>query len=109
MPDRTRRLSPSRAAAATLIVAQTAWIAAGFVFPALPGWTMFSRVERMPTELVDREGKVERVYDFVPRDLYVIDAFGARAIAAFVCRRERARAPWLLRWSDGRTEDACPR
>ena len=96
-------------AASALIAAQTAWIAAGFVFPSLPGWTMFARVERTPSILVDRNGRTESLFAFVPRDLYVIDAQGARAVAAFACRTHPERAPWILRWDDGSTENACSR
>lgn len=93
--------------ALALLAAQAAWIGAGFVFPALPGWTMFAKVERLPTALVDKNGKTESLHDFVPRDVYVTDLSGARAVAAFACRRMPERAPWRLRWNDGRAEDAC--
>jgi len=94
-------------AAIVLVAAQAAWIGAGFVFPALPGWTMFARFERLPTALVDKNGKAESLYSFVPTDVYVTGVSGARAIAAFACRRMPARAPWKLLWKDGRAEDAC--
>lgn len=94
-------------AAACLLAAQTAWAAAGFVFPALPGWTMFARFERLPTTLVDKDGRRESLYAFVPKDVYVSGLSGARAIAAFACRRRPERTPWKLLWKDGRSEDAC--
>lgn len=94
-------------AALTLIAAQAAWAAAGFVFPSLPGWTMFARFERLPTTLVDKDGRTESLYAFVPKDVYVSGLSGARAIAAFACRRMPERAPWRLRWKDGRAENAC--
>lgn len=90
-----------------LVAAQAAWIAAGFVFPDLPGWTMFARVEHVSASLLDRDGRAEDIFSFVARDVYVTDASGARAVAAFVCRRRPERAPWRIRWSDGRVEDAC--
>lgn len=96
-------------AAVALIAGQAAWAAAGAVFPGLPGWTMFSRVERARAELVDRDGRVRDLFSFVPPDVYVVDAAGAAAVAAWVCRAEPARAPWTLRWEDGRTEPACAR
>lgn len=103
-----KRRNAAELAAMTLVAAQAAWIAAGFVFPSLPGWTMFARVERVRATLVDNARREADLYDFVPRDVYVIDASGARAIAAFVCRARPERAPWVLRWDDGREEDACP-
>lgn len=106
MPERTRRLD--RTAAAALFAATAAWNAAGFFFPALPGWTMFSRAEPAPSRLVDRDGKEESLYALLPRDVYLIDADSSRAVAAFACRRFPERAPWRLRWDDGRTEAACP-
>ena len=102
-----KRRSAAELAAMALVAAQAAWIGAGFVFPSLPGWTMFARCERLPSILVDKDGRSESLYAFVPRDVYVIDLSGARAVAAFACRRLPDRAPWRLRWSDGRTEDAC--
>lgn len=105
-------ITPSRRRAAeiaaiTLVVAQAAWIGAGFVFPALPGWTMFARFERLPSTLVDKDGRAEILYDFVPKDVYVTGLSGARAIASFACRRTPERAPWRLLWKDGREEYAC--
>lgn len=94
-------------AAIVLVAAQTAWIGAGFVFHALPGWTMFARFERLPSTLVDKDGRVENLYDFVPKDVYVTGLSGARAIALFACRRMPERASWRLLWKDGREEYAC--
>src|SRR4051812_48724515 len=102
MTARPRRRAAELAAIA-LVAAQAAWIGAGFVFPALPGWTMFARIERLPSMLVDKDGKTESLYAFVPKDVYVTGLSGARAIAAFACRRMPERAPWTLAWKDGRT------
>lgn len=104
-PPKRRRAAEF--AAIALVAAQAVWIGAGFVFPPLPGWTMFAKVERIPSTLVDKDGKTESLYNFVPRDVYVTGVTGARAIAAFACRRLPERAPWKLLWKDGRAEDAC--
>ncbi len=100
-------MSRRQFAALALIAAQAAWAGAGFVFPSLPGWTMFASVERLPSTLVDKDGRSESLYAFVPKDVYVTGATGARAIALFACRRMPERAPWKLVWKDGRAEDAC--
>lgn len=94
-------------AAIALVSAQAAWAGAGFVFPSLPGWTMFARFERLPSTLVDKDGRAESLYAFVAKDVYVTGMSGARAIAAFACRKMPERAPWKLVWKDGRAEDAC--
>ncbi|MDO8756595.1 MAG: hypothetical protein Q7J64_01165, partial [Elusimicrobiota bacterium] len=101
------RRRAAKLAAIVLVATQAAWIGAGFVFPSLPGWTMFARFEKLPSTLVDKDGKTESLYDFVPKDVYVTGLSGARAIAAFACRRMPGRAPWRLLWKDGRAEYAC--
>jgi len=106
MPPTSEKLV-ANSAALVLVVAQAAWFGAGFVFPSLPGWTMFARFERLPPVLVDKDGKTESLYAFVPKDVYVTGLSGARAIAAFACRRMPERAPWKLVSKDGRAEDAC--
>jgi len=103
----TRSPSATQLAAIALIIAQAAWAGAGFVFPALPGWTMFARFEQLPSALVDKDGRTESLYDFVPKDVYVTGLTGARAIASFACRRMPERSPWKMFWKDGRAEDAC--
>lgn len=100
-------MSRRQFAALAMIAAQAAWAGAGFVFPSLPGWTMFARFERLPSTLVDKDGRTESLYAFVPKDVYVTGISGARAIAAFACRKMPERAPWKLAWKDGRAEDAC--
>lgn len=104
-------MSPAAAerAAFLLLAAQLAWAAAGAVLPSLPGWTMFARFERVSARLVDRDGREQDLFASVPRDVYVADAGSARAVAAHVCRSQPARAPWTLRWADGREEPACGR
>lgn len=79
------------------------------MFPALPGWRMFARVERTGADLIDAKGASVDLASFVPRDLYVTDRATARAVAAFVCRSRPERAPWVLAWRDGGREDACAR
>ena len=91
-----------------LVAAQAAWAAAGFVFPSLPGWVMFSRAEPVRARLADRDGISEDLFAFVPRDVYVVNRDGAREVAAFVCRSRPERAPWKLVWTDdGSAEAAC--
>jgi len=107
MNTSTKRRIWAKSAAILLVAAQAAWAGAGFVFPSLPGWTMFARFERLPSALVDKDGKAESLYDFVPKDVYVTGMSGARAIASFACRRMPERAPWRLLWKDGRVEYAC--
>lgn len=107
MNTSTERRRGAELAAIILVAAQAAWVAACFVFPDLPGWTMFAHVERLPSALIDKDGRRESLYDFVPKDVYVTGVSGARAIAAFACRRLPERAPWKLAWTDGRVEDAC--
>lgn len=106
MSDRTHGLTVGRAAAA-LVAVQVAWTAAGFVFPALPGWTMFAKVEEARARLVDATGEAVEVHDLIPKDVYLIDRSGTRAIAAWQCRTRPERAPWSLEWPDGTREDAC--
>jgi hypothetical protein len=101
------RRRAAQLAALALVAAQAAWIGAGFVFPALPGWTMFARFERLPANLVDKDGRTESLYAFVPKDVFVTGLSGARAIASFACGRMPERAPWRLLWKDGRAEYAC--
>ena len=99
-----------RAVCAALFAAEVAWAAAGLVYPSLPGWRMFARVERVEADLVDASGASADLFSFVPRDLYVPDAATARAVAASVCRARPNRGPWTLVWrADGRREDACAR
>ncbi len=105
-------MSPARlrTVCAALFACEVAWAAAGLAFPALPGWRMFARVERVDADLVDKTGAAFDAASFVPRDLYITDAATARAVAVFVCRTRPARGPWVLVWrADGRREDACPR
>lgn len=104
MPDRTRRLN---LAAAALFAATAAWSAAGFFFPALPGWTMFAKAEPAAAELSDATGEAVKVYDLLPRDVYLVDPAGTRAVAAWQCRVRPERAPWTLIWPGGTQEDAC--
>ena len=100
MSERTR-------VAAALLAAQAAWAAAGFLFPALPGWTMFAKAEPAGARLVDASGEAVEVYDLLPRDVYLIDRAGTRAIAAWECRTRPERAPWRLVWPDGKEENPC--
>ncbi len=106
MPGRAR-LKPR--AAAALVAAQAAWCAAGFVFPALPGWAMFATVAPARARLVDSAGEAVEVHDLLPKDVYLIDRAGTRAVAAWQCRVRPERAPWRLEWPDGTSEDACAR
>lgn len=105
MPDRA---GLSRTAA-LLVALQAAWAAAAFVFPGLPGWTMFAKVEPARARLVDATGEAVEVHDLLPKDVYLIDRAGTRAIAAWQCRQRPERAPWRLEWPDGTREDACAR
>ncbi|UPT75690.1 MAG: hypothetical protein M0D55_08475 [Elusimicrobiota bacterium] len=107
MPDRARLTRGG--AAAALVAAQAAWFAAGFVFPALPGWTMFAKVEPARARLVDATGLAVEVYDLIPKDVYLVDRAGARAIASWQCRTRPEGAPWKLVWPDDVAEDACAR
>jgi hypothetical protein len=95
-------------AALALVAAQAAWFAAGFVFPALPGWTMFAKVEPARARLIDASGQAVEVHDLIPRDVYLIDRSGARAIASWECRAKPERGPWRLKWADGTEENPCP-
>jgi hypothetical protein len=101
VPDRTR------VSAKILLAVTAAWAAAGLVFPGLPGWTMFAKAEPASARLIDATGEAVEVYDLLPRDVYLIDRAGTRAIAAWQCRTRPERAPWRLRWPDGAEEDAC--
>lgn len=99
-----------RSLSAAIFAAQVAWTAAGLVFPALPGWRMFARVERVDADIVDATGTAVDLASFLPRDLYAPDAATARAVAAFVCRTRPERGPWTLVWRpSGRREEACAR
>lgn len=97
-----------RLAATALIAAQTAWIAAGFVFPSLPGWTMFAKLEPARARLIDAAGEAVEIHDLIPRDVYLIDRAGARAVAVWECKAKPERGPWRLEWSDGAEENPCP-
>ena len=68
---------------------------------------MFAKAERASARLVDRTGEAVEIYDLIPRDVYLIDRAGTRAIAAWECRARPERAPWRLVWPDGTEEDAC--
>lgn len=68
---------------------------------------MFARAEAAPWTIIDRNDSRESLYEFIPRDVYLVDAAGSRAVAAFVCSRQPDRAPWMLVWPDGPTEYPC--
>lgn len=104
MPDRTR------VAATVLLAAQAAWAAAGFVFPGLPGWTMFSKVERAHARLIDGKGVALDLYGLLPRDVYLVDKRQTRLAAKWHCAPLAERGPWTLEWADGSPwEDPCPK
>ena len=102
-----KRRGATELSAKLLFAAQVAWAAAGLIIPSLPGWTMFAKAERASARLVDTTGEAVEIYDLLPRDVYLIDRAGTRAIAAWQCRTHPDRAPWRLVWSDGTEEDVC--
>jgi hypothetical protein len=60
----------------------------------LPGWHMFESVETLDHELVDRDGRDVDIRAWLPRGVNLVDRGELRAIVAFVCERELARAPF---------------
>ena len=60
----------------------------------VPGWHMFESVEPLGHELRDRDSRVVDVRDYLPRGANLVDRGELRKIVAFVCERERARAPF---------------
>ncbi len=96
-----------RAVCAALLAAEAAWAAASLLFPALPGWRMFARVEDMPAALEDGSGRRYRLLTFVPGDVYVTSMDSERAIARFVCASRPDERPWTLLWGPGGRQDAC--
>ncbi len=62
----------------------------------LPGWHMFEAVERVEPELHDRDGRVVDISAYLPRDARIIDHRELAEVATFICKKERARAPFLF-------------
>ena len=60
----------------------------------IPGWHMFESVEPLDHVLRDRDGRVVDVREWLPRGANLVDRSELRKIVAFVCEKERARAPF---------------
>lgn len=60
----------------------------------VPGWHMFESVEPLDHVLRDRDGRMVDVREWLPRGANLVDRGELRKVVAFVCDKERARAPF---------------
>jgi hypothetical protein len=60
----------------------------------VPGWHMFESVEPLDHMLVDREGRLVDLREWLPRGANLVDTGELRKVARFVCTKEPARAPF---------------
>jgi len=61
----------------------------------LPAWRMFDDVDDVRHTLVDRDGAAVDIRAWLPRGANLVDRGELRRVVRFVCRRERARAPFV--------------
>jgi hypothetical protein len=83
-----------RSLARALLVLNVLYCLLAVAQEGLPGWHMFESVEPLDHELRDRDDRLVDVRDWLPRGANVVDRGELREIVAFVCEKERARAPF---------------
>lgn len=70
---------------------------------------MFAKAEKARARIISADGVAMDLYGLIPRDVYLIDKAGARAVAAWQCASRPDQGPWTLEWADGGGwEKPCP-
>ncbi len=77
-----------------LLVLNVAYCALAVAEDRLPGWKMFEDVERFDVAMRDRDGIEVDLRDHLPKNAWLVRWDEVREVAAWVCRKKAARAPF---------------
>ena len=69
-----------------LLTLEIAYLTVALMIPPLPGWKMFSEVDRVHHAILIADGK-KQVFlkDYLPRTFYELGAPAALKVAEFIC------------------------
>lgn len=80
----------------TILILNLSYATLALMTGALPGWRMFSRMERVDFQLTDKDLKTVNIYEYLPKSTYVPDRQTLMDIVSFIERKNPDKAPLNL-------------
>ena len=62
----------------------------------LPGWKMFQEVEKIEYRLQDKNANEVDLYNYVPRDAFLLELNAVISVVEFICRKRADLAPFVF-------------